>query len=94
MSTNVRFYLSYDIKITLKSDFRRKNVIILSLCKQRCYGHQDVSSKSVNHQWFIDFIEWSYFTPRRDVIMIKNSKTSTHCIQRIGQFTNYFNNYL
>ena len=29
---NVRFYLSYDIKITLKSHFCRKNVIILSLC--------------------------------------------------------------
>ena len=27
----VRFYLSYDIKITLKSYFVRKNVIILSL---------------------------------------------------------------
>ena len=30
--TNVRFYLSYDIKITLKSNFCRKNVITLSLC--------------------------------------------------------------
>ena len=30
MSTNLRFYLSYDIKITLKSHFCRKNVIILS----------------------------------------------------------------
>ena len=28
---NVRFYLSYDIKIALKSHFYRKNVIILSL---------------------------------------------------------------
>ena len=26
---NVRFYLSYDIKITLKSHFCRKNIIIL-----------------------------------------------------------------
>ena len=40
MSTNVRFYLSYDIKITSKSHFWRKNVIILSLCTQRCYGRQ------------------------------------------------------
>ena len=31
---NVRFYLSYDKQITLKSHF----VIILSLCTQRCYG--------------------------------------------------------
>ena len=29
-SMNGRFYLSYDIKITLKSHFCRKNVIILS----------------------------------------------------------------
>ena len=32
MSTNVRFYLSYDIKITLKSHFCCENVKILSLC--------------------------------------------------------------
>ena len=36
-ATNVRFYLSYDMKITLKSHFCRKNVIILSLCTQHCY---------------------------------------------------------
>ena len=30
-------FLSYDIKITLKSHFCRKNVMILSICKQRCY---------------------------------------------------------
>ena len=35
-SMNVRFYLSYDIKITLKSHFCLKNVIILSLCMQHC----------------------------------------------------------
>ena len=43
-------------------------LIILSLCMQRCYGRHNVSRKSVNHQWFIDFIAWRYFTPRRDVI--------------------------
>ena len=48
-STNVRFYLSYDIKITLKSHFCRKNVMFLSLCTQRCYGHHNVSRKSINH---------------------------------------------
>ena len=48
-STNVRFYISYDIKITLKSHFCHKNVIILSLCTQRCYGCHNVSRKSVNH---------------------------------------------
>ena len=29
--------------------FCRKNVIILSLCTQRCYGRHNVSRKSVNH---------------------------------------------
>ena len=43
-----RFYLSYDIKITLKSHFCRKNFIILSLCTQRCYGRHNVSRKSIN----------------------------------------------
>ena len=46
----------------------RKNVIILSLFTQSCYGRQNVSRKSINHQWFTDFIAWRYFTPRRDVI--------------------------
>ena len=64
----VRFYLTYDIKITLKSHFCRKNIIILFLCTQRCYGRHNVSRKSINHQWFIDFIAWRYFTPRRGVI--------------------------
>ena len=43
---NVRFYLSYDIKNTLKSHFWRKNVIILSLCMQCCYGQHNVSRKT------------------------------------------------
>ena len=49
MNMNVRFYLSYDIKNTLKSHFWRKNVTISSLCTQRWYGRQNVSHKSVNH---------------------------------------------
>ena len=50
-STTVRFYLSYGIKITctLRSHFCHKNVIILSLCTQRCYGRHNVSRKSVDH---------------------------------------------
>ena len=36
------------IKNTLKSHFRRKNVIMLSICTQR-YGHHYVSRKSINH---------------------------------------------
>ena len=48
-SMNVRFYLSYEIKITLKSQVCRKNILILSLCTQYCYGRHNVSRKSVNH---------------------------------------------
>ena len=40
---------SYHMTNTLKSDFWRKNVIILSLCTQRCYGRHNVSRKSINH---------------------------------------------
>ena len=39
----------YGIKNILKSHFWRKNVIILSLCMQRCYGRHNISRKSVNH---------------------------------------------
>ena len=42
------FYLSYDIKMIVKSHFCRKNVILL-LCTQRCYGRHNVSCKSINH---------------------------------------------
>ena len=41
--------LSYEIKMTLKSHFCRKNVIILSLCTLHCYGHHNISKKSVNY---------------------------------------------
>ena len=39
----------YHMTNTLKSHFWRKNVIILSLCKQRCYKRHKVSRKSINH---------------------------------------------
>ena len=39
----------YHMTKPLKSDFWRKNVIILSLCTQRCYGRHNVSRKSINH---------------------------------------------
>ena len=39
----------YHMTNTLKPDFWRKNVIILSLCAQRCYGRHNVSRKSINH---------------------------------------------
>ena len=49
MARILRFYLSYDINITLKSHFCRKNIIILSICTQPCYGRHNVSRKSINH---------------------------------------------
>ena len=58
----------YHMTNTLKSHFWRKNVIILSLYASRCYGRHSVSRKSINHWWFIDFIAWRFFNPRRDVI--------------------------
>ena len=39
----------YHMTNNLKSHFWCKNVIILSLCTQRCYGRHNVSRKSVNH---------------------------------------------
>ena len=39
----------YHMTNTLKSHSWRKNLIILSLCAQRCYGRKNVSRKSVNH---------------------------------------------
>ena len=39
----------YHMTNTLKSHFWRKNVIILSLCAQRCYRRHNVSRKSINH---------------------------------------------
>ena len=39
----------YRMTNTLKSDFSSKNVVILSLCTQRCYGRHNVFHKSINH---------------------------------------------
>ena len=39
----------YHMTNTLKPEFQRKNVIVLSLCTQRCYGRHNVSRKSINH---------------------------------------------
>ena len=47
---DVRFYLSYDVKNTLKSHiWRKKRYVMLSICTQRCYGRHYVSRKSINH---------------------------------------------
>ena len=49
-NTRVRMLQSiYHMTNTLKSHFWRKNVIILSLYAQRCYGRHNVSRKSINH---------------------------------------------
>ena len=61
----------YDIKNTLKSPFWRKNVIILSLCTQRClccYGRHNFFCKSVNHKWLLILLHDSISLP--DSIMI------------------------
>ena len=39
----------YHMTNTLKSHFFLKNVIILPLCTQRCYGRHNVSRISINH---------------------------------------------
>ena len=39
----------YHMTNTLKSNFWRRNVILVSLCTQRCYGRHNVSRKSINH---------------------------------------------
>ena len=39
----------YHMTNTLKSHFWRKNVIILSLYTQLCYGRHNVSRKPINH---------------------------------------------
>ena len=39
----------YHMTNTLKSHFLSKNVIICSLCAQRCHGRHNVSRKSINH---------------------------------------------
>ena len=45
---NTRASLNSIYHMTL-SHFCRKNVIILSLCTQRCYERHNVSRKSINH---------------------------------------------
>ena len=46
---NTRARMLDSIYHMIKSHFCRKNVIILSLYTQRCYGRHNVSGKSINH---------------------------------------------
>ena len=39
----------YHMTNTLKSDFWRKNIIILLLFTQRCFGRHNVFRRSINH---------------------------------------------
>ena len=52
----------------LKLLFWCENVKSFPYFTQPYYGGHYVSCKSINHECFIDFIAWRYFTPRRDVI--------------------------
>ena len=55
----------YHMTLKLKITFFREN----SRSFMQCYnGRHNVSQKSVNHYWFIDFIAWRYCTPRCNVI--------------------------
>ena len=46
---NTRARMLDSIHHMIKYHFCRENVIILSLCTQRCYGRHHVSRKSINH---------------------------------------------
>ena len=46
---NTRARMLDSIYHMTKSHFYSKNIIILSLCTQRCYGSHNVSRKSINH---------------------------------------------
>ena len=71
-SQNRGSYMSVHVLLNLLNELGKRDkmrgLYILSLCTEHCYGRHNVSRKSVNHQWFIDFIAWRYFTPRRNVI--------------------------
>ena len=65
--------MTLDIKITLKYNFWRQNVVVLSLYTQRCYGRHNVSRKSVVVYRF--YCMALFHSKTRDVIIIK----SIHC---------------
>ena len=39
---------------------------VFSICLTVKASFHNVSRKSVNHLWFIDFKAWRYFTPKRN----------------------------
>ena len=63
---NVRFYLSYDIKIIKNCFFGMKT-------SRFCHFLSNVMMdlvKSVNHKWIIDLTAWRYITPRGYVMRV------------------------
>ena len=54
---NVKFSLSYDIKIIVKSFFGVKMLGFCHMHKSKALFH-NVSRKSVNHLWFVHFNAW------------------------------------
>ena len=73
----------YHMTNTLKSHFWRKNVILLSLCTQRCYGRHNVSRESINTSGFSILLHGVISLPdatsydkccNKNVMLIKVSK--------------------
>ena len=80
-------YSIYHMTNTLKSHFWRKNVIILSLCTERCYGRQNISRKYINHKWYIDFYCMALFHSQTRRHMINTfSSTMAYIVCYISLF--------
>ena len=65
----------YHMTNTLKSHFWRKNVIILSLCTQRCNGRPNVSLKS------IPLVVYRFYC-----MALFHSQTRRHMISKVSTF--------
>ena len=66
---NVRFHLSDDIWITLKSYFFcKKNVITYATLLRALFQICQCTQKFVNDKWITDLNPWRYFTLRCKVI--------------------------
>ena len=75
---NVKFYLSYDSKTTLKSCFCVKTLRFCYIYMQHFYSHQYMTlPKSVSHWWFIDIILLSISLPEA----LSYDKTGKHTLE-------------
>ena len=61
---NVRIYLSHGIKITSNRILGVKRQYFAIFYATLKWGSLRNVTKSVNHEWFIDYIAWRYMTPR------------------------------